>query len=133
MTEALRQAVRERAQFRCEYCRMSERLLVFHRFEIDHIRPQKFGGAELLENLAWACLSCNRRKGPLMAALDPDTSQLVRLFDPRSDIWDEHFVYEPPRILGKTAIGRVTTWALGMNSEEYLDLREALGDFFQPS
>jgi hypothetical protein len=39
-----RQLVRERAQFRCEYCRMPERLLRFHRFEADHIRPEKSSG-----------------------------------------------------------------------------------------
>lgn len=132
MTDPLRQLVRERAEFRCEYCLMPERLVAFHRFEPDHIRPRKFGGLTDPENLAWCCLSCNRHKGALLAGPDPDTSELVRFFNPRIDDWQEHFVYEPPRIVGSTPIGKVTVWALAMNSEEYVDLREALGELFKP-
>jgi hypothetical protein len=33
MTAELRESVRNRAQFRCEYCRLPERLLPSHRFE----------------------------------------------------------------------------------------------------
>jgi hypothetical protein len=132
MTEALRQLLRDRAQFRCEYCRMPERLLPFHAFEADHILPVKFGGVTEPDNLAWSCLSCNRHKGPLMAGLDPDTSQLTRLFNPRSDVRENHFAYRPPLMVGRTDIGRVTAWALAMNSEEYIELREVLAEFFQP-
>ncbi|MBI4324147.1 MAG: HNH endonuclease [Chloroflexi bacterium] len=132
MTETLRQIVRERAQFRCEYCRMPERLLPYHRFEIDHIRPEKFGGLTSAENLAWACLSCNRHKGPLVAGHNPDSSQLVRLFNPRGDTWEERFVYRPPHIIGRTAIGHATAWALEMNSSDRIELREALGQWFVP-
>ncbi len=130
MTEQLRQFVRERAQFRYEYCRMPERLLPFHRFEADHIRPEKFGGSTSEENLAWSCLPCNRHKGPLVAGHDPDSSELVRLFNPRSDAWDEHFQYRAPHIVGRTAIGRASAWALEMNSPDYVELREALGQSF---
>ncbi len=132
MTGDLRQFVRARAQFRCEYCRMPERLLPFHRFEADHIRPEKFAGQTSAENLAWACLSCNRHKGPLIAAHDPDSAELVRLFNPRLDRWAEHFEYRPPRLVGITAIGRATAWALSMNSPDYLELREALDQLFKP-
>jgi hypothetical protein len=130
MTDELRQFVRARAQFRCEYCRMPERLLPFHRFEADHIRPEKFAGLTSPENLAWACLSCNRHKGSLVAAHDPDSSELVRLFNPRSDVWEDHFTYRAPRIVGRTAIGRATLWALEMNSADYIELRQALGELF---
>lgn len=130
MTDELRQFVRERAKFRCEYCRMPERLLPFYRFELDHIRPEKFAGPTTAGNLAWACLSGNRHKGPLTAAHEPDSSQLVRLFNPRSDVWEDHFAYDAPRIIGRTAIGRATAWALERNSSEYLELREALGELF---
>jgi HNH endonuclease len=132
MTDELRQFVRARAQFRCEYCRMPERLLPFHRFETDHIRPEKFAGQASAENLAWACLSCNRHKGPLIAAHDPDSTELVRLFNPRLDRWEEHFEYRPPRLIGITAIGRATAWALSMNSPDYHELRGALGRMFTP-
>jgi hypothetical protein len=110
---------------------MPEQWLPFHRFEAEHSRPHKFEGRTEAENLAWACLWCNRHKGPLMAGIDPDTSELVRLFDPRRDVWEEHFAYEPPHIVGITEIGRVTAWALAMNSDDYVELRNALGDSFQ--
>lgn len=132
MTEELRQFVRERAQFRCEYCRVPERLLPFHRFEADHIRPEKFHGPTSAENLAWSCLACNRHKGPLSAGHDPESSEVIRLFNPRSDAWEEHFLYRAPLIIGRTAIGRATVWALEMNSPDYVELREALGEWFVP-
>jgi len=109
---------------------MPERWLPFHRFEADHIRPEKFAGPTTAENLAWACLSCNRHKGPLIAAHEPDSSELVRLFNPRSDAWEDHFDYHAPRIVGRSAIGRATVWALEMNSSDYIELRKALGELF---
>lgn len=130
MTAELREPVRSRAQFRCEYCRLPERLLPYHRFEADHIRPEKFDGTSTLDNLAWSCLHCNRHKGPLVAGHDPDSPEVIRLFNPRIDRWEEHFRYLAPRIEGVSAIGRTTVWALEMNASEYVELRRELGTDF---
>jgi len=91
-------------------------------FQIDHIVAEKHGGQTVPGNLALACPHCNRYKGPNIAGLDPDSRQL-RLFHPRTDLWSEHFVFEGPRILGRTAIGRATVHVLAMNMDDLLLLR----------
>ena len=61
--EPLRAAVRDRANRRCEYCRIPEIVsLVLH--EVDHIVATKHGGTNKSENLALCCTLCNRHKGP---------------------------------------------------------------------
>ena len=62
--------VRQRAEERCEYCRMSQRLqgAAFH---IEHIRPIVLGGETCLDNLAIACPSCNLHKADRISAVDP--------------------------------------------------------------
>ncbi|MGI8744879.1 MAG: hypothetical protein ACR2NN_20365 [Bryobacteraceae bacterium] len=45
------------------------------------------------------------------------------MFHPRTDRWTEHFQLEGPRILGRTAIGRVTVHVLAMNAEDLLRVR----------
>lgn len=71
---ALEAEVIRRAQGRCEYCHFprSAAELPFH---IDHIIAEKHGGPTAAENLAWACFSCNLRKGPNIAGLDPETGE----------------------------------------------------------
>lgn len=113
MSEALRQQVRERADRRCEYCRLSEAELSLWPFHLDHIvAGQHFGSATSAENLAWACQRCNLHKGTNLSAVDPDSTNVVRLFNPRSDRWLEHFQIAAARIEGRTATGRATVWLL---------------------
>jgi hypothetical protein len=42
-------------------------------------------------NLALACWNCNLKKGPNLSGVDPNTGQVVALFHPRQDEWDEDF------------------------------------------
>ncbi len=95
-------------------------------FEIDHVIPQKHGGTTVEENLALACFYCNRYKGPNIAGFDPQSRQLSRLFNPRHDIWDQHFEWTSNRIEGLTATGRATVEVLRLNHSEMLTVREAL-------
>ncbi len=111
----LRQLVIERAGKRCEYCRLSQegQEATFH---VDHVHPVAHGGRTELDNLALACVSCSLRKGARKSAIDPQTGEQVRLFNPRQDRWDEHFVWTEDVVLtGLTQIGRVTVEALGLN------------------
>jgi 5-methylcytosine-specific restriction endonuclease McrA len=61
-------------------------------FQIDHIIARQHAGTSDEQNLALACIHCNRFKGPNIAGLDPETGELVRLFHPRTDKWADHFV-----------------------------------------
>jgi hypothetical protein len=95
-------------------------------FQIDHVLAEKHGGETVESNLALACTQCNRHKGPNIAGFDAETSQIVRLFNPRADTWEEHFEAGGPRLRGKTAIGRVTVDVSRMNGADQLLVRNAL-------
>ena len=92
-----RRLVHERAQLRCEYCHADERWQ-FIRFTIDHILPQSAGGSDDPDNLALACRNCNERRGNRSEGRDPQTGQVVPLFNPRLEAWAEHFAWEAPGI-----------------------------------
>jgi len=89
-------AVRERATNRCEYCSLPESSFPLP-FQIDHILAEKHGGGTTEANLALACPHCNRHKGPNIAGLDAETGQIVRLFNPRTDNWAQHFEANGPQ------------------------------------
>jgi hypothetical protein len=126
MSATLRLSVRKRAEGRCEYCGLPDLVPHLMRFHLEHIRPRRHGGLSLLNNLAWACARCNERKGTNLSGVDPDTNRVVRLFNPRRDVWTRHFVWEGLRIRGLTATGRATAWLLEFNSDERLKLRQGL-------
>lgn len=124
--DTLRQAVRERAGRRCEYCRLTDVLPQTLRFHLEHITARQHGGTTVMENLAWSCQRCNERKGPNLSGVDPGTSALVPLFHPRQDRWEDHFTWDGLSVVGLTPVGRATVWLLEMNSEERLRWRTAL-------
>ena len=123
---ALRAAVRQRAEFRCEYCQLEQEQAPFTGFHVEHVIPRKHGGPTELANLALACDRCNLHKGSNLAGLDPETTCLASLFNPRTQRWDEHFFRAGPRILGRTATGRATVAVLCFNSPRRLRLRSGL-------
>jgi hypothetical protein len=79
-----------------------------------------------MSNLAASCASCNLRKASNIAGLDDVTGVLTRLFHPRIDEWTDHFIWDGPRLVGLTAIGRTTSEVLGINHAERLRLRRLL-------
>jgi HNH endonuclease len=81
--------VAARAGHRCEYC-LIHADDTFFGCEVDHIISEKHGGATREDNLAYACLFCNRNKGSDIASILPETGELVRLFNPRLDRWGDH-------------------------------------------
>lgn len=122
----LRRAVRERAQCCCEYCGIPESTC-FVAHEIDHVIAEQHGGAHSADNLALACLFCNKRKGPNLASIDPDTGDLTRLFNPRSDRWSDHFrLLSAGQIEMLSAVGRATARLLEFNLPERIVERKAL-------
>lgn len=125
MDQRLRQTVRQRARGRCEYCHLAEDHSILP-FEIEHIIAEKHGGLSVGENLALACRYCNAYKGPNIAGIDPSTDEVVPLYHPRRERWDEHFVWKGPFLTGLTSIGRVTIAVLRMNHPEMVSLRQSL-------
>ena len=123
---ALRQSVAAQARHRCGYCLTSE-AIVGTPMEIDHSIPQSLGGLTEEENLWLACSLCNDHKSDRIAALDPFTGTIVRLFDPRHQVWREHFAWtaEGDRLVGLTPTGRATIAALHLNRPSLVKAREA--------
>jgi hypothetical protein len=94
--------------------------------EADHIRSQKHGGPSTLENLCWACALCNSFKGTDIAAYPPDSEEIVLLFNPRADAWEDHFAWEGAIVRGKTLVGSATVELLRINRPERVDHRRLL-------
>ena len=103
----LRRQVQRRSSNRCEYCQYPQSAC-YATFECDHTAPIAIGGKLNLENLAWACPTCNASKRAFVSAIDPATGKSTPLFNPRLERWSEHFEWSADllRIKGKTAKGR---------------------------
>jgi hypothetical protein len=116
VAKKLRDLVAQQARHRCGYCLTSE-LVVGLPMEIDHLIPLVLGGPTIEENLWLACSACNGYKGRRISARDPESGQIVRLFNPREQSWHEHFLWvdSGSRIAGRTAIGRATAKELRLN------------------
>jgi len=123
--DRLRAQVAGRAGFRCEYCLMPETDAGF-RHQVDHITSRKHGGGPQAENLAYACVLCNRAKGADIAALDPVSGDPILLFNPRADDWAAHFRLEGGEIIALTRTGLVTARLLRFNLSERVAERNLL-------
>lgn len=122
--DLLRQTVTVQARHRCGYCLRSQALIGMP-LTIEHLTPLAAGGHTVEENLWLSCHRCNSYKGVQTTALDPETGQTVALFNPRQDIWTDHFEWnkDGTLILGKTPAGRATGLALQLNNPEIVVTR----------
>ena len=128
MDPNLEALVRARASFRCEYCKFPEEAAELP-FQLDHIVARQHGGRTEPGNLALACCYCNRHKGPNLSGVDPVTGQVVRLFSPRSDRWEEHFGWDGPVLAGRTPEGRATIATLRINRADRVAVRGLLAQW----
>ncbi len=58
---------------------------MFFGCEVDHIISIKHGGATTEDNLAYACMACNRQKGSDLGSILWQSGELIRFFNPRTD------------------------------------------------
>ncbi|MDQ3751062.1 MAG: HNH endonuclease [Acidobacteriota bacterium] len=121
----IRRVVASRVGFVCEYCLIAEEDSYF-RFQVEHIISRKHGGSSELENLALACVFCNRYKGSDIASLTPKTSELIHFYNPRTMRWREHFRLNGVVIEPLTEIGEATVRILQMNHDNQILEREVL-------
>ena len=112
----LRRRVAEQARYRCGYCQ-TQVAVVGMPMEIEHLIPRSRGGPTAEENLWLSCSLCNMHKGQRTLAEDPGTDQMVRLFNPRYQLWSRHFTWneDGSEVVGVTATGRATVMALRLN------------------
>jgi HNH endonuclease len=125
LSPLLRWRVQQRGRGLCEYCR-SCMDYTGHVFTVDHVLPTARGGTDDFNNLCFCCFWCNTYKHARTQALDVRTGRVVPLFNPRMDNWHEHFRWSPTytRIVGRTAIGRVTIQALRLNRPSLVRARK---------
>lgn len=121
----IRSLVAERAGHICEYWLVAEEDSYYRHQIIEHIISVKHGGSSEPENLALACVNCNRNKGSDVGSIVGSTS-FVRFYDPRRDDWREHFQIDGVRITSLTEIGEATIRILQLNHEDRVIEREVL-------
>jgi 5-methylcytosine-specific restriction endonuclease McrA len=125
ISEHVRARVARRAEHRCEYCLIHEDDAGFSH-QVDHIVSRKHGGTSAFDNLAYACILCNRYKGSDVAAINPKTAEAVRLFHPRHDRWVDHFRFAADFVEPLSDVGSATVRLLRLNAAERLAERRLL-------
>jgi len=123
--KAFRLFVSHRAAFRCEYCKVPDLGFAFP-FQIDHIRAIKHNGLTVLSNLAYCCPDCNRYKGTDPGSYLDESTAIIRFYNPRTDIWEDHFVIDDGIIYPKTQEGNVTVHIFQFNLPERIIYRQEL-------
>ena len=122
--ESLRERLLALAGYRCGYCRSSQRVMGV-RLILDHLIPRARGGTDEETNLWPCCQPCNGFKQARTQARDPLTGMIVPFFNPRRQLWPEHFAWEygGRLVVGLTAVGRATVAALQLNRDELVEAR----------
>ena len=122
-----KRSVIERARGCCEYCRSQTRFST-QSFSIEHIVPRSHKGKDSADNLALACQGCNNHKYTRISSQDPVTGEIVPLYHPRQQKWNEHFTWNEDfcQIIGLTPTGRATVQALQLNRAGLVNLRRVL-------
>ena len=92
-----------------------------NRFTVAHVIPRSLGGSDEVDNLALACRRCNERRYNFVAGIDPETQEIVPIFNPRRQTWKEHFVWVDQGVVieGITPVGRATCTRLDLNDLRY--------------
>ncbi len=114
---SLRQRLRITANYRCGYCQTQERVSGVP-LTIEHLFPVALGGTDDELNLWLSCRLCNEAKSMLIEAIDTITGGVAPLFNPRLQLWSQHFVWDSfnTQMLGLTPTGRATILTLDLNS-----------------
>jgi HNH endonuclease len=123
ISEKIRKSVWQRASNCCEYCHLHKDT-VFWTHEVDHIISTKHDGLDEFDNFALACFYCNRNKGTDIGSLYE--GDFIRFFNPRVDIWNEHFRLDGTFIQPLTPIGFVTAKIFGFNHVDRIIERQIL-------
>ncbi len=116
VSATVRENIRQRANFSCEYCGVSE-TESGGELTVDHFRPTSKGGDDSKENLVYCCFRCNVYKSDYWA-------EVSKLFNPRKDKRDEHFWFsESGKLLPLTKTGEFTIKLLRLNRPPLVEKR----------
>jgi hypothetical protein len=103
VSPALRESVRVLYGFSCGYCGVGENESG-GQLDIDHFYPRARGGEDVLDNLVYACPTCNRFKGDYWPP--PEASPELMLLHPQRDNPSAHIqMLSDGRLVGLTKRG----------------------------
>jgi HNH endonuclease len=120
LTASIREQVRQRAQYACEFCGVTE-IDVGGMLTIDHFQPRTKAGSDTLENLVYACIACNQYKQDYW----PRTEIAPILWNPRQESASQHFVeQEDGQLTALTPIGVFTIKRLRLNRSQLIAARQ---------
>lgn len=113
--------VRQRANFQCEYCHVSE-IDSGAELSIDHFISTSKGGSDALDNLIYACQRCNLYKHDYLPIKNGDLS----VFNPRLNVHEEHFMQLENGILHPlSSTAELTIKLLRLNRAPLIAYRKA--------
>lgn len=111
ISDSIRIEIRQRAEFKCEFCGISE-IDSGGELTIDHFHPKSKGGNDDLNNLIYCCIRCNQYKFDYWPN-DPDEPML---FNPRIENFAEHYLeLDDGTIYPLTSTGTFTLKRLRLN------------------
>lgn len=87
ISDELREQVRQRANFACEFCGVTE-MDTGGELTLDHYQPQAKGGQDSLDNLLYCCARCNQYKADYWQVKLDDPV----LWNPRREPASQHFL-----------------------------------------
>jgi hypothetical protein len=115
----VREQVRHRANFACEYCGVTE-TDVGGELTLDHFHPQAHGGSDDLSNLLYCCHRCNEYKAAYWPAQPTDPA----LWNPRQQPRNAHVLLLADGTLYPTSpIGDFTLRRLRLNRRQLVAYR----------
>lgn len=119
ISKETRQWVRQRANFICEYCGISE-TDAGSELTLDHYQPIQKGGDDSPDNLVYCCHRCNEYKSDYFPVL----SNHPFLWNPRHTPASQHFIeLEDGTIKGLTTEGEFTIQLLRLNRAQLVAYR----------
>ncbi|MDA1018185.1 MAG: HNH endonuclease [Planctomycetota bacterium] len=127
VSKQIKQKIADRAGHRCEYCQSPQKYSI-DSLSVEHIIPKSKGGPDTDSNLALACQRCNNHKFLATECRDPLSGRLAPLYNPRIDVWTDHFAWSADSLLiqGISSVGRGTESKLQLNRESVVNLRRLL-------
>ncbi len=107
----VRQRVRERANFACEFCSVRE-TDTGDQLTLDHFQPKAKGGDDSFDNLIYCCVRCNQYKLDYWPAHSDDP----KLWNPRIEPFSKHFLeFDDGTLYPLTPTGTFTLRRLRLN------------------
>jgi hypothetical protein len=108
---AIREQVRQRAGFCCEFCGVTE-TDTGGPLTVDHFQPKTKGGTDDLDNLIYCCFRCNQYKHDYW----PSAAHEPQLWNPRRERASQHFIeLDNGYVHAVTAAGDFTIRQLRLN------------------